>query len=365
MITASAVRSLGAAGHRRVLYAAIQTVPFTSRANASTITRSHHIFEHINLPSVSYATTLLPSARTYSSSPKLQQTDGERKWTLLYNRNPSRTTVPRAMLGVTTFNLTYWFWYNLDFIPSINASAHHKFELGQIDADILDKLLIEPALGYMGMGISSLIWLGAYLYTKQLVSAIWASKETALHGDGACQLAVSTLKLPLLTRPKILAKTVYDPESNHFGNAGEIVFTDSELKSESSVEFYEPRDLALSEKTRRNDVITKYDGEFSKLNGHISLKKTEEGNKEDGGPLSSVLKQKYLLDVASEDEFMPNSNPILLHSLVLEDYHLQSAKKVLSKKVDKVEDNGVKVPVERTNIGASVKRKGGFRRKRR
>ncbi|KAL7529155.1 hypothetical protein ACHAXR_002822, partial [Thalassiosira sp. AJA248-18] len=253
----------------------------------------------------------------------------------------------------------YWAWYNLDFTPSVNGSAYEKAALGQIDQETLEMLLIDPNMGYVGLGMASVIWIGSFFYTKQLVSAIWASKKSP--GDEESLLAVSALKLPFLTRPKILGKTVYDPELNNFGAVENIVFTDSELQSESSVEVFEPGELSLSEDIRKNDVIVKFDGEFSKLKGHIALKKDDESGEK--GPLASLLQQKYLLDIDSENEFMPNASPTLLRSLVLEDYHLNVDKKVGRSSTRKLAKAGSEAdgPVETT----SIKLKKGFRKRRR
>ena len=130
--------------------------------------------------------------RTFTSSSlpsNKEPVNNERKWTLLYHRSPSRTTYPRVMLGTSSFNLTYWMWYCLDFTPSVNASAQSKYELGQIDLETLELLLIDESLGAVGFGLASMIWLGAFLYTKQLVSAIWASKNS--FGSICAQAAIS------------------------------------------------------------------------------------------------------------------------------------------------------------------------------
>lgn len=310
--------------------------------------------------------TNLPTNRTYSASPKLEQ-DEERKWTLLYQRDPSRTTGPRAMFGISTFNLAYWSWYCIDFSPSVNASAHEKAALGQIDPETLELLLIDPIMGYVGLGMASLIWTGSFLYTRQLVSAMWASKTT---DDEESYLAVSTHKFPFLTRPKVLAKTVYDPDNNNFDGIENIEFTDAELGSESSLQVYAPGELALSEEIKRNDVIVKFDGDFSRLRGHIALKK-EDGSGDTGSLLANLLKQKYLMDIVSQEEIMPNTSDTLFQSLVLKKYHFQDINKGGNYESNELDNDEGSEDDLHGNEGdivprkTSIKLKKGFRRKRR
>ncbi|KAL3761668.1 hypothetical protein ACHAW5_002648 [Stephanodiscus triporus] len=224
---------------------------------------------------------------------------------------------------MSTFNLLYWTWYVVDFTPAINASAEKKAAIGQIDKQTLELLLVDPTMGYLGLGVSSIIWLGVYLYSKQLVSAIWASQTTAGEGEEIL-LAVSTLKLPFLTQPKVLRKVVYDPETNNFDGEGEAVqFTESEIRSTANI--YAPGELALSEDRKKHDAIVRFDGDFSRLRGFVALKKEDEN--ENDGLLASLLQQKYLIDISSADEVMPNASPLLMRSLVMQDYPLTSGNK--------------------------------------
>jgi len=273
--------------------------------------------------------------------------------------------------------MCYWTWYVADFTPSVNASAHAKAALGQIDAETLELLLIDPNMGFVGVGVSSIIWVGAFFYVKQLVSAIWS-------GGDDNTLAISTLKLPFLTQPKILGRTVYDPGSNEFDGVENIEFTESELKSES-VEIFAPGELTLSEDKAKHDVIVKFDGEFSRLRGHIPLKKEDDG-KEETGVLTAVLRGKYLLDISiGGEEVMPNASSTLLHSLVIKDHHLPSGKKggrYDSKEFDNIDDSAVKerkarrsniaeknrpvtqLEMARGTLKESINRKKGSRKKR-
>ena len=275
---------------------------------------------------------LFPIPRRASSSAHIDDdkpaSQSDKEWKLLYHRSPSRNTYPRAFFGVSTFNLFYWTWYVVDFTPAINSSAQTKFELGKIDPETLEILLIDPNMGYIGLGVSSIIWLGAFLYSRQLVSAIWASQSTAtsVGSEDDRRLAVATLRLPLLTQPKILLKTVFDPEHNKFdGSVEDIRFTESDIKSTPSVEIFAPGELALCEDKIQHDAIVKYDGDFRRLRGHIALKKDE--NDENKGYLSALLDQKFLLDIGSPEEVMPNASQALGYHLFSENYRLSSVKR--------------------------------------
>ncbi len=261
-----------------------------------------------------------------------------------------------------------------DFTPSVNAAAQSKAALGQIDAETLNLLLIDPKMGYVGLGVSLAIWGGAFLYVKQLVSAMWRGSN----GD----IAVSGLQLPLLTEPKILARTVYDPNNNQFDGVESIPFTKSELQSENSVEFYSQGDLSISGEKDINDILVKFDGDFSRKVGHLALKVNNDGSKhEENGDdtnnsaLSQISKQKYLLDIGSGEEIMPNASPRLLRSLVIRDHHLMTGgKKVHNNnnarkeswkhsinKPDESDDEDSSV--NSINVGRSIQKKG-FRTRR-
>ena len=303
------------------------------------------------LPKTSNATTIT-ATRTFSSSYKFEDNispsslideSNERKWTLLYHRNPSRATSPRALFGMSTFNLLYWTWYVIDFTPAINQAAQLKADMGQIDKQTLELLLVDPTMGYVGLGVSATIWLGAYFYTKQLVSAIWGTHQTtittttaaAANDDNADDdekeeeseeilLAVSTLKLPFLMQPKVLRKLVYNPETNNYDGGAEVVqFTESEIIS-SGASLYSPGQLVLSEEQKRQDAIVKFDGDFCRLRGFVALMNGNDDSDNNRGPLASVLQQKYLVDISSADEVMPNASPFLMRALVMADYPLDN-----------------------------------------
>ena len=284
------------------------------------------------------------------------------------------------MVGISTSNFLYWTWYVADFTPSVNASAQAKAALGQIDADTLHLLLIDPKMGYVGLGVSIAIWSGAWMYTRQLISAIWKGS------DG--NLAISGLQLPFLTEPKVLAKTVYDPTTNNTFSDGveHIQFTEAELKTESSnIAFYRHGDLSLSGEKDTNDILVKYEGDFSRKVGHLALKLNATDNSSSSSSSSSqdeesdetsisssafsnLSKQKYLLDIGSSEEIMPNASRHLLSSLVIRDHHLMIGGK---KKVEKTKKHTREKQSDKsgndeeessfntgTNVGRSIQKRG-------
>jgi hypothetical protein len=267
----------------------------------------------------------------------------------------------------------------------VNASAQAKATLGQIDTDTLHLLLIDPKMGYVGLGVSIVIWSGAWMYTRQLISAIWKGSNG--------NLAISGLQLPFLTEPKVLAKTIYDPTTNNntFSDGIEhIQFTEAELKAESSnIAFYRHGDLSLSGEKDTNDILVKYGGDFSRKVGHLALKlnatdhnssssssSQDEENDEasiSSSAFSNLSKQKYLLDIGSSDEIMPNASHHLLSSLVIREHHLMIGGK---KKVEKTKKHTREKQSDKsgngeesssvntsTNVGRSIQKRG-FRKRR-
>ena len=222
------------------------------------------------------------------------------------------------------------------------------------------------------------------MYTRQLISAIWKGS------DG--NLAVSGLQLPFLTEPKVLAKTIYDPTTNNnkFSDGIEhIQFTEAELKAESSnIAFYRHGDLSLSGEKDTNDILVKYDGDFSRKVGHLALKlnatdhssssSSSQDEESDEASISSstfsnLSKQKYLLDMGSSDEIMPNASHHLLSSLVIREHHLmiggkkkveKTKKHTREKQSDKSGNGEEESSVNTsTNVGRSVQKRG-FRKRR-
>jgi hypothetical protein len=283
------------------------------------------------------ASSQLPSKAT--TTRPLSSSSDDRTYTLLYYRSPKRQKYPRATLAFSSFNLTYWLWYTFDFTPSVNASAHEKAAIGQIDAETLQLLLVDDFMGYVGLGVALVIWGGSIWYPRNLVSAIWISEGS---GDEKC-VALSTLKLPLVTQPSILDRMKFIPLDNTIGNKS--LFTEAELKTDSSIQFFHGDELALVGEREKNDILIKLDGELSKKQGHLALQVNNDETADATGPLAVLSKKNYLLDI-DEGEVMPGADIELLRAfLTKEDWEIGAggSRKVKEKKQrdtrDQVQDH--------------------------
>ena len=88
---------------------------------------------------------------------------------VLYERDSERNKLPRAAFGFSIVNTTYWLWYALDFIPTVNASP-------------IDDLHIDPMIGVGGIVLGLLINTVTGLYPASLVSKLSYSRTTnSLH----------------------------------------------------------------------------------------------------------------------------------------------------------------------------------------
>jgi hypothetical protein len=84
---------------------------------------------------------------------------------IIYQRSTNRVAFPRAVLALSTFNSTYWLWYTLDFIPTVNASS-------------LDQIHIDYTFGFLGMAISLTLQAATLVYPQRLVSKIQYDPST-------------------------------------------------------------------------------------------------------------------------------------------------------------------------------------------
>lgn len=276
-------------------------------------------------------------------------------YTLRYLRASKDNKPLRWLLGLSSFNIAYFGWYCIDFVPSVNKGAIARFEAGEIDQATLELLWVDSSLGYAGLGVGALISFACYQYTTQVVAAIWSGPKD--------MLAVSTLRLPGLTEPSVLKRTVFDPETNNFDELEDLVFHESELMAEPNVQFYRRGELALADDQMQQSLLLEHDGDFSRLVGHIALAKR--------GQLDSIKKQaaplfktQFLIS-GSSGEFTSNSGPVLLRSLVLAEQGLEPPKprKKARNVVEEEEDKDSKELIM-TNIGESIRKKRGFRNKR-
>jgi hypothetical protein len=131
-------------------------------------------------------------AHYFSSSSDANSTkDSEsKKYRILYERNAERNTIPRAALGVSVFNTTYWTWYVWDFIPAVNASP-------------IETLHINPTIGLFGVALGLMINSVTMLYPMMLVSKVAFSPA-----DGG-RLKVWKHDLPLI-RPSSITYSEHE-----------------------------------------------------------------------------------------------------------------------------------------------------------
>jgi len=193
-------------------------------------------------------------------------------------------------------------------------------------------------MGYVGLGVSVLIWGASVSYVRNLVSGIWKvvgeeddtvgrSRESSRNTKGV-SLAVSTLKLPFASLPEILNRVKYDPNHNQFDEVENVIFAESELKADSNIKFYAPGELAVMNDSDVNGILVKLDGEMSRKRGHLALHKMEAGTLKTGDEplLAHLTKQGYLLDI-DEFEVVPGADPDLLRAFVLREDLVKRASK--------------------------------------
>ncbi len=239
-------------------------------------------------------------------------------------------------------------------------------------------------MGYVGLGVSVLIWGASVSYVRNLVSGIWKAVDNV---DGSASglgerstndtkdmsLAVSTLKFPFVSLPEILNRVKYDPNANQFDEVENVTFTESELKADSNIKFYASGELAVMNDADVNGILVKLDGEMSRKRGHLALHKVEAGAMPTGDEplLAHLTKQGYLLDI-DEFEVVPGGDPDLLRAFVLREdlvkrTRKQGKKRGMSNDVnDEGEENSdednsqeteEKINAKVNNMGESIARK--------
>lgn len=168
-----------------------------------------------------FSATTTPKRSTESSSSKR----GHDKDSLLqlYQRDGDRMRMPRAALGMSALNTTYWLWYSLDFIPAVNASPLHD-------------LHIDPKLGWGALALGVVINGLTALYPSLLVSRL-------NYDPGQNQLLVYRHSFPLLSPST-------QSTSYALGEVS-IAHSDSNLKK----------------------ILGDYKGDWRKYKGHLALKR--------------------------------------------------------------------------------------------
>jgi hypothetical protein len=121
-----------------------------------------------------------------SSSPASTHDDNTN---VLYERDESRNSLPRASFLVSSGNLIYWIWYVFDFVPAVNTST-------------VPDLHIDPAYGFGGLGLSVLIHSVFTLYPMSLISKL-AYKPNTTSSQQGDQILVWKHTLPMVRASKI------------------------------------------------------------------------------------------------------------------------------------------------------------------
>jgi hypothetical protein len=104
---------------------------------------------------------LLKTALRCMSSP----TKDDSSIVVLYQRAKNRAMIMRTTLFMSTFNSVYWVWYNVDFIPAINASR-------------VEALHVDPVFGLLGAAVSLLLQAATLAYPRHLMSKLEYNETT-------------------------------------------------------------------------------------------------------------------------------------------------------------------------------------------
>lgn len=189
---------------------------------------------------------------------------------LLYRRASNRLAFPRFLLGMTTLHTSYWFWYVIDFTPTINSAAAARnaeiakaIKNGAADATTSTATAavdafsgIDPTVGYLGLGMAILMSLGSAAFPRHLVSEV----RTGPNAMGAGSLRVGVHTLPFCTPQTGDKTTVYPPAA---------VTIDSTVDAEK--------------------IFTKHDGDLRKQRGFLALR-------------AEGTRANLLLNIGSDDE---------------------------------------------------------------
>lgn len=128
--------------------------------------RNNYYYHDISSSSVLSSQQQQQHQRNFSSNKSIKNSnDDNDDMIVLYERNTERNKLPRAAFGFSIVNTTYWLWYALDFIPTVNSSP-------------IDDLHIDPMIGVGGVVLGLLINTVTGLYPASLVSKLSYSRTT-------------------------------------------------------------------------------------------------------------------------------------------------------------------------------------------
>lgn len=137
----------------------------------------------------------------------------------IYKANPSKANFPRGLLAFSTVHTSYWAWYVLDFMPTIQSTLE-------------DPTTVDNTIGYFGLGLSVFMSIGSMMYPKSLVNEIAIDETNRI-------LKVKTFTLPFVT-------------------------------PSSPIE-YEIGNLVIDSPNDVTKILTQYNGLMSGFSGHMAL----------------------------------------------------------------------------------------------
>ena len=227
---------------------------------------------------------LLTCNRQLSSRvPANENTNKEGKndsFTLLYKRNPDRNVFAKASLLISSLNTTYWIWYIVDFVPTVNSTIGN----------------IYPVWSYGCLGVSIFIQSAFTIYPLSLVSKISYRSTTSSNAadrlsnkDNASQIRPELLvwrhTLPFL---RISSKPLIFP-------VGSLA-------------------IDMNSKTTHT-ILEDLDGNIGNFEGHLALKRVSD-EKTGGEDSSSSITMKLPLIVDIQNQSEVYDSELMLYNLL-------------------------------------------------
>lgn len=156
LISQSLIRFNAQPYKRRILIAPLHSISHRSETTTSS--------QFLRFYSSTSSTSFASSSGGNNDDDKKKNDD----WVLLYQRDSERNRLPQAAFAFSILNSSYWLWYTLDFIPTINASP-------------IDDLYVNPMIGVGGVTFGLMINVVTGLYPYLLVSKLgYAPKNQEL-----------------------------------------------------------------------------------------------------------------------------------------------------------------------------------------
>jgi len=142
--------------------------------------------------------TTPPTFSVTNNNDKTKSDDVPSNRTVLYQRDEHRWLVPQSIIIISTFQVVYWSWYILDFIPMIqsakdaealkHAALHTSSTattttLTPLGVELSSKLMFlegatSESIAYLGLGIGGLMLAGSLIYPRYLLHTISLDRST-------------------------------------------------------------------------------------------------------------------------------------------------------------------------------------------